>query len=87
MYALIVYDVNEQRVAKVLKFLRSYLNWIQNSVFEGEVTEAQMIKIKNRLMEIINEHEDSVIIFISREKRWLSKSIMGKEKNSTGNFI
>ncbi len=87
MYALIVYDVKEKRVAKVLKFLRSYLNWIQNSVFEGEVTEAQMLKIKNHLREIIDEDEDSVIIFTSREKRWLSKSIIGREKNSTDNFI
>jgi len=87
MYALIVYDVNEKRVPKVLKFLRSYLNWIQNSVFEGEVTEAQMLKIKNRLEEIIDKYEDSVIIFTSREKRWLSKSVIGIEKNTTDNFI
>lgn len=87
MYALIVYDVNEKRVAKVLKFLRTYLNWIQNSVFEGEVTDAQLLKIKNRLKDLIDEEEDSVIIFTSREKKWLSKSVIGKEKNTTDNFI
>lgn len=87
MYALIVYDVNEKRVAKVLKFLRTYLNWIQNSVFEGEVTEAQLVKIRNKLMTITDQGEDSVIIFTSREKRWLSKSVIGKEKNYTDNFV
>ncbi|MCX7884908.1 MAG: CRISPR-associated endonuclease Cas2 [Caloramator sp.] len=87
MYVLIVYDVSEKRVAKVLKFLRTYLNWIQNSVFEGEVTEAQMLKIRNNLLKIINTNEDSVIIFSSREKRWLSKSVIGREKNDVDNFI
>lgn len=87
MYALIVYDVGEKRVAKVLKFLRSYLNWIQNSVFEGEITEAQLLKIKNKIMKITNPEEDSVIIFTSREKRWLSKSVIGKEKNPIDNFV
>jgi CRISPR-associated protein Cas2 len=87
MYVLIVYDVNEKRVAKVLKFLRTYLNWIQNSVFEGELTESQLLKIRNKLYELTDTSEDSVIIFTSREKRWLSKSVIGIEKNATDNFI
>lgn len=33
-----VYDVNEKRVNKVLKIGRKYLNWVQNSVLEGEIT-------------------------------------------------
>ncbi len=87
MYVLVVYDVNEKRVAKVLKFLRSYLNWIQNSVFEGELTEAQLLKIKNRIRQITNDQEDSVIIFTAWEKKWLSKTVLGREKNRTDNFI
>jgi len=87
MYALVVYDVGQERVTKVLKFLRTHLNWIQNSVFEGELTEAQLVKIRLKLMQIIDEEEDSVIIFTSREQRWLKKSIIGKEKNSTDNFV
>jgi CRISPR-associated protein Cas2 len=81
------YDVNERRVAKVLKFLRTYLNWIQNSVFEGEVTEAQMFKIKNKLTQLTDEREDSVIIFSAWEKRWLAKNVIGREKNALDNFI
>ena len=37
MYVLLVYDVEEKRVVKALKLCRQYLNWIQNSVFEGEL--------------------------------------------------
>jgi len=42
MYVILVYDVNEKRVAKMLKLCRRYLNWIQNSVFEGEITEVKL---------------------------------------------
>ena len=34
MYVVIAYDVNVERVNKVKKFLRKYLNWVQNSLFE-----------------------------------------------------
>jgi CRISPR-associated protein Cas2 len=87
MYVLVVYDVNEKRVAKVLKYLRTHLNWIQNSVFEGEVTDAQLLKIKNRLLQLTKSDEDSVIIFTAWEKRWLSKSVIGREKNNIDNFV
>ncbi|QIB27294.1 CRISPR-associated endonuclease Cas2 [Caloranaerobacter azorensis] len=87
MYVLIVYDVGEKRVQKVLKFLRKYLNWIQNSVFEGHVTDAQLLKIKNGLKSLTDQEEDSIIFFIARSDKWIKKEIMGVEKNSTDNFI
>ncbi|OYT61981.1 CRISPR-associated endonuclease Cas2, partial [Thermoplasmatales archaeon ex4484_30] len=27
--------------------MRRYLNWIQNSVFEGELTESQLMEVKS----------------------------------------
>ena len=38
MYVILVYDVGEERVGKVCKYLRRYLPRIQNSVFEGELS-------------------------------------------------
>ena len=37
MFVILVYDIKEQRVTKVLKKCREYLSWVQNSVFEGEI--------------------------------------------------
>ena len=37
MYVIIVYDVGEKRVGKMLKLCRQYLCWIQNSVLEDSV--------------------------------------------------
>lgn len=87
MYILLVYDVGEKRVGKVLRFLRKHLNWIQNSVFEGSVTETQLLKIKNGLKKIIDEDEDSVIIFTIATNKWVNKEIMGKERSPIDNFI
>lgn len=87
MYVLLVYDIGEKRVAKVLKFLRKYLNWIQNSVFEGHVTDAGLVKIKNGLRAIIDPDEDSVIIFIATSSKWVRKEVIGVEKSSTDNFM
>lgn len=42
MYVILVYDFREKRVGKMLKLCRRYLNWIQNSVFEGEISEARL---------------------------------------------
>ena len=87
MYVILVYDMGEKRVGKMLKLCRRYLNWIQNSVFEGEITE---VKLKTLLAEaklIMNKHEDSVIIFKSRQEKWLEKMVVVKEKNYLDNFI
>lgn len=87
MYIVLVYDVNEKRVAKMLKLCRRYLNWIQNSVFEGEITEVKLKELKHKAKAIMNEDEDSLILFKSREVRWLDKEIIGVERSSLDSFL
>ncbi|WP_456472793.1 CRISPR-associated endonuclease Cas2 [Methanocaldococcus sp.] len=85
MYVIIVYDVNVSRVNKVKKFLRQHLNWVQNSVFEGEVTNAELERIKDGLLNIIDENEDSIIIYKLKLKP--SREIYGIEKNPIDDII
>lgn len=87
MYVIAVYDVNEKRVAKMLKLCRRYLNWIQNSVFEGEISPVQLQELILQAEAIMNKSEDSLILFKSREPRWLDKQIVGQERMSTDNFL
>lgn len=87
MYVILVYDVGERRVGKMLKLCRRYLHWIQNSVFEGEITEVKLRELVFRAREIMSLQEDSLIIFRSREERWLEKDIIGKEKNNLDTFL
>lgn len=87
MYVIAVYDINVKRVGKMLKLTRRYLNWIQNSVFEGELTALMLKQYKAEAAEIMNKKEDSLIIFISRNERWLDKEVIGKEKNELDQFL
>ena len=87
MYVLIVYDIKVERVTKVHKFLKSHLNWRQNSVFEGELTEAQFEKVKYGLKSIINLDTDSVLIYTARDGKWLTRVEIGNQRGTTENII
>ena len=83
---ILVYDVDQKRTSKMLKLCRRYLSWIQNSVFEGEVSEVQLKQLTLEAKEIM-EDKDSLIVFKSRDERWLQKEIIGDERSSVSNFL
>ncbi len=82
MYLIMVYDINVERVNKVLKIARKYPNWVQNSVLEGEISDAGLEKLKLELKEVINAEEDSVVFYVMRTTRYTSREIMGIEKGA-----
>lgn len=81
MYVIIVYDINVDRVNKVKSFLRQYLYWIQNSVFEGEVSDSEFEIIYKGLMKITDEDVDSIIIYKLRMAELLNREVLGIEKS------
>lgn len=87
MYVILVYDVGEKRVGKMLRLCRRYLHWIQNSVFEGEITEVKLRELTHEARGLMRLSEDSLIVFHSREARWLEKTVIGREKNELDNFL
>ncbi|WP_214079637.1 CRISPR-associated endonuclease Cas2 [Mesotoga sp.] len=80
MYVLLVYDIGEKRVNKVLKTCRQYLDWVQNSVLEGELTKASLETLKKRIERIMNKEEDSVRIYKLRTQDDLTLEILGIDK-------
>jgi len=87
MYIILVYDIGEKRVGKMLKLCRKYLNWIQNSVFEGEITEVKLKELISKSKLIMNEEYDSIIIFKTRQEKWLDKQVIGIERSSLTTII
>ena len=87
MYVILVYDMGEKRVSKMLKHCRKYLNWIQNSVFEGEITEVKFKEMILGAKQIMDEETDSLIMFKSRNQKWLDKQVVGKERMEIDNFL
>ncbi len=87
MFVIMVYDISEERVAKVLKTARKYLNWVQNSVLEGELTRAQLERLKAELHRIIDKETDSIIFYKFRTKSYFERELMGIEKAGGENFL
>ncbi|ABR48355.1 CRISPR-associated protein Cas2 [Alkaliphilus metalliredigens QYMF] len=92
MYIILMYDIMMDKTgAKVqrntFKICKRYLTHIQNSVFEGNLTELNLMKLKKELSEYIRKEQDSFIIFNSRDEKWLTKEFLGKEDDKTSNFF
>ena len=77
------YDVGEKRVAKVLKTARRYLTWIQNSVLEGELTPATLAALKTDVRKVLDLEYDSVLFYVWRTERYMSREVVGVERGST----
>ena len=92
MYIILVYDIamddeGKKILPKVYKMCKKFLFHIQNSVFEGEINEPNLMILKSKLVEYIRRDIDSVIIFKSRNEKWLNKEFWGKEDDITSIFI
>lgn len=87
MYVIIVYDIDVERVNQVNKFLKIYLYWRQNSVFEGELSQSQLEEVKAGLKEIIDENVDSVMIYKFPSKKSFELEVVGIEKNPIENIL
>lgn len=82
-----MYDVGEKRVGRMLKLFRRYLHWIQNSVFEGEISDVKLNELKIKALKIMDEETDSVIIFKNRQEKWIEKEIVGQERKEIDTLI
>ena len=88
MFVILYYDVGEKRCSKMLKICRKYLQWVQNSVFEGEISVASLEKLNYEINEIIKPEEgDSVIIYKFRTKRYTERVVFGIDKKDDISFI
>ncbi len=84
---IMVYDVEQKRVGKMLRTGRKYLHWVQNSVLEGELTPAGLEELKAAVRRVMDEDCDSVILYTWRSERYSARQILGMERGSTDQFI
>ena len=81
------YDVNVERVVKVLKVGRRYLTWVQNSVLEGELTQAQFEHLKAEIREVIDPDSDAVRFYIIKRNACVVKEFLGTTKNEPDQIL
>ena len=87
MFVILFYDFGEKRVGKALKICRKYLTWVQNSVFEGEITEGNLKKLKYELADKMDKEVDSLIIYTFASMRYSTREVIGIEKNPKSMFL
>lgn len=92
MYVILIYDiVSDKKGPKVsrnvFKICKKYLTHIQKSVFEGNLSKLDYLKLKSELNNYIRQDQDSLIIFKSRSEKWLEKEFLGKVDDKTSNFF
>ena len=87
MFVLMAYDANGKRVGRILKTARRYLNWVQNSVLEGEITQGDLKALKRDLAGIIDPEYDRVLFYVWRAGRYNSREAMGAAGEERGNFL
>ena len=92
MYIILIYDISkdkngEKRWINIFKICKKYLKHVQNSVFEGEITKAQLYQLKNELNKYIDKTLASVIIIRCRQQKWIEKEFCGIENKEPDYFI
>lgn len=81
MYVIAVYDVNGKRDNKMLKLFRKYLFHVQGSVFEGELTIANLNILQNEIKLIIDDESDDAVLFYRiLSPKEIQKDFVGKQK-------
>lgn len=85
-YFIAVYDVDQKRGGKMLKLFRRYLTWIQNSVFEGELTHAQFKSLQLEAEKLMQEG-DGVVFYQMRDERYTERVALGEEKGQRTRFL
>ena len=63
MYVILVYDTLAERNPKILRTCRQYLHHVQNSVFEGDLSAAQLKRFRSAVQSVIDAAYDSVLVY------------------------
>lgn len=79
MNIICVYDLSGTKVTKAMNILRKYLFHIQNSLFQGTLTESKFQKLQKELSALdLNKDEQILFLFTYRDSDIYQKSI-GRE--------
>jgi len=86
VYVVAVYDVEADRTRLFLNFLRRYLTHVQNSVFEGEITEGDLAEIKQELESMLKSGE-SVIVYRMSTEQYVTRTVYGEDPTEDDQFL
>ena len=77
MYLLTYSIRNKKRLKKVVNVCKKYMNRVQKSVFEGELSKSQLFALQSYLKKIINKDEDAITIYLIPRSLLRKKILLG----------
>jgi CRISPR-associated protein Cas2 len=86
VYVIAVYDVQADRTRLFLNYLRRFLVHVQNSVFEGEVTEGELERMRNDLDDLLEPGESTIIYTVSAED-YVDRTVFGDDPTEDSQFL
>jgi CRISPR-associated protein Cas2 len=63
MHVIVVYDTAAERNPQILRTCRLYLHHVQRSVFEGQLTEAQLHRFQVAVKNVLDLSYDNVLVY------------------------
>ena len=85
-YVIVVYDVRADRTPKFLRYLRRYLTHVQNSVFEGELTEGTLEEVTTTLESML-EADESVMVYRMASEKYVDRFVFGNDPMDDQQFL
>ena len=94
-YAFVFYDIADQeseagknRGTKVFKICKKYFKHHQKSIFRGNITPANLIRLRDELKKVIDEKLDFISILKLQNKHVYEEEILGTDdKQSESIFL
>lgn len=89
MYVILFYDIADKsqkdrdNSRHIRKSVEKYLSRVQYSVFEGEIRESDLKKLKAKLHKIAKKELDSIIIYEFTKLNYTKRVVIGVDKNET----
>lgn len=87
MYVIIAYDIGIERLDAVRRILKQYLTWVQNSAFEGELSEGKLEEIRLKVNTVIDPDVDSIVVYSVDNPLWIKRRIWGREKGAPESIL
>ncbi|MDT3395287.1 CRISPR-associated endonuclease Cas2 [Streptomyces sp. B1866] len=63
MHVIVVYDTAAERNPRILRTCRKYLHHVQRSVFEGQLSQAQLRRFQADVETLLDLSYDNVIVY------------------------
>ena len=86
MFVIIVYDTESKNCVRLHKYLKKFLNWNQNSVFEGVVTRSQYVEIKD-ILEQRRAEKSHITLYVMENEKLLTREELGEARGNTSNIL